>query len=909
MRAFDSYHDPFAFESLLSLPALSAHQSSAWRALDLDEHRVQRVLWQDDAAKSQGLQDLHSEFFHLQTFDVPLPEIESASVSSAPSDVDDIPATSDVAKRDVCEDDDDIWTLHDVIRPGTSNVLTSWDRFLQPSHGEPEATHLSEAGPAAFDAFLGKGLIQIGKHFPSKIARPDKFIVALFELGCGRESGFFRWQKWKKTFERRTSDFGLLGTSQDVQDALIESFNTTGSTIRYMIDFTEEIAVPSESQELLIALSSAISVAIYAVMQFVEQERHTVQTLPRLHDLFHRPQLLIEGLVTLVKMARSGAKSSEIIVDIINEAQQLGSGTVWLEDILSETIIRAATPWLNDLAYFIGLSPPTSREFAMPLSTWALKYEGNTMVGWLPPEMSSLVMECETSLQLLQAHEPDHPLLTNTQADRWPSLSWECSWEAIEKLQSQADDYERKLKNAIRNFTQGLMDPDWEADTATGISSNGSHVSQDPDIGLVDLDSSTRWNKHLGRQERIEDDKLDQLVSQALSTEVACSVALAPPLDQTVTLSVVPLLKAQHRLLSYSVLHLLFKGHAFRLHLELHQQFQLLGDGSFASRLSQALFDPDQSSGEGRRKGQGKTGLRLQTREKWPPASSELRLVLTGILAESFAAEHAGTSKAENQNLSDAMSFAIRDLSDVELDKCRDANSIYALDFLRLQYKPPSALLEAVLTSSSQKKYDHIFKHLLRVLRVRSVTLSLIRSVSGRNCKSATRSDHKFRVEIQFFVSTLAEYSANVAIRVAWNRLDGLVQNVERCLNNSDFDGAIAVAGSLRGLTAMHDEALDCMLRALCLDKKQAQARALLEDIFGLILKVAAMTRNDDTTSNDRNEEVQALYKKFRKQVGRFTRYLQAQSDASTSAGGGGNGEALAFGQLLVRLNMFGYYS
>ena len=104
--------------------------------------------------------------------------------------------------------------------------------------------------------------------------------------------------------------------------------------------------------------------------------------------------------------------------------------------------------------------------------------------------------------------------------------------------------------------------------------------------------------------------------------------------------------------------------------------------------------------------------------------------------------------------------------------------------------------------------------------------LSLVRSVSGRNCKLASQPDHRFRLEMQFFVSTLAEYSTNVAIGAAWARLEGVVDKVEKCLNGSDFELAITVIGSLQGLMDLHDEALNSILRALCLDRKQVQVRS-----------------------------------------------------------------------------------
>ena len=138
MLAFSQYNDPFSFESLLSLPALSTQSSSGWQILNLDEHLFDGVFKQPDA-KVQGLQELHTNYFHLQSQNVPLPELESASVSSAPSDFEETHA-ADVSSKDPLDYDEDIWTLPDITRPKSSAALTSWDNFLQSSYLEPRTT-------------------------------------------------------------------------------------------------------------------------------------------------------------------------------------------------------------------------------------------------------------------------------------------------------------------------------------------------------------------------------------------------------------------------------------------------------------------------------------------------------------------------------------------------------------------------------------------------------------------------------------------------------------------------------------------------------------------------------------------------------------------------------------------------
>src|SRR2546421_146295 len=192
MPAFDRPSSPFSFERVLTLPALSTEPSSAWQIFNLDGPFAHRV-WGEPDTKYEGLQKLQSDYFHLQNHHVPLPEIESATVSSAPSDVDDALAGESHIEKDSSGYDGDIWTGSDVTHPQQPITLTSWDRFLHPSHLEPRVIYLSEAGPAAFDAALEEALQQSGKHLPAKIVQTDRLIFALFELGCGRQSGLFRW--------------------------------------------------------------------------------------------------------------------------------------------------------------------------------------------------------------------------------------------------------------------------------------------------------------------------------------------------------------------------------------------------------------------------------------------------------------------------------------------------------------------------------------------------------------------------------------------------------------------------------------------------------------------------------------------------------------------------------------------
>ena len=109
----------------------------------------------------------------------------------------------------------------------------------------------------------------------------------------------------------------------------------------------------------------------------------------------------------------------------------------------------------------------------------------------------------------------------------------------------------------------------------------------------------------------------------------------SPPISLIPLLSFNPIIAAQGRIVNGTCMRMFFNSHKLRDHLSLQRSFHLLGNGVFSSRLSHALFDPELESAERHRgvaRSGGIMGLRLGGRDTWPPASSELRLALMGVL-------------------------------------------------------------------------------------------------------------------------------------------------------------------------------------------------------------------------------------------------------------------------------------
>ena len=904
MSTFPLYPDPFAHDELLHLPMLKIEPSSAWETFELDYDHYDSAL-KPFTIVEEKLQPITPSHFHLDTNDTPLPDLESSNVSTAASYDGFTPVGQE--EHEEADDEEAVWRLPEISEIKHTNALLSWDVFRDPTVTRPRTTFLSEKGAEAFNTVLAQSLKQA---LPTKVARPEKFVYALSELSMGRQSGLFNWNELRTGFELTSQDFRVSGISLEMQHQIVLAFIDVGNDMRCLQDYTQSGDCAKAQSPIHAALAASISAIVYGI-SFTIGESHTGnQSIAQLRLKMQRPGPLCRALCKLIRYTEVDGAGLDALPELINQAQVLSEQEPWLERIMSSVVSSIVTPLLLRVHEDTALGCPRSRRTDYTDSTLE---SADVLSSLLSQDQGQIISECRDALRLVQLHDPDHPIArSSVHITSTSLLSWQDSWEALHQLQQKADQYEMDLKEAIRLYakdlhTQGFVnEPSVEVDTQSLESPHPAAVH--PWELNLDLECDRSSRSEL--IPNTETDFLLQGVRECLRPDPSQLPPFKPRLSESLSLSAAPFLFAQHRLLSSSVLHLLFKHHEFLSHLQLQHRFHLLTDGIFASRLTDALFDSDQASAEGRRKEEGTTGLRLQSRDTWPPASSELRLVLMGVLNESLSLDaHVRNGRTSWRDvLADSISFAIRDLTDQELEKCRDVDSVHALDFLRLQYKPPSELLEAVLTPTSLKKYDRIFQYLLRLVRVKKIALDLFREVSGRRCKVQGRKDSRFRNQILHLISTLAEYSANVAIGAAWARFEAVVLPVDTALGRYDFEEAVRIAGSLEQLKARHEEMLDDILSALCQTRKQAQVQSLLEEVFGLVLKFATLARNADMT-DDYDAKARAMQEQFRKLVGMLIRYLESQVGTLAGVGDASGKDAAVFEQLLVRLDLFGYYS
>lgn len=326
-------------------------------------------------------------------------------------------------------------------------------------------------------------------------------------------------------------------------------------------------------------------------------------------------------------------------------------------------------------------------------------------------------------------------------------------------------------------------------------------------------------------------------------------------------------------------------------------------------------------------------GLRLGGRDTWPPASSELRLALMGVLTDSYtSSQPLSKSRArtylDQSTIPGDLSFSVRDMTAEEIDKCMDPDSVEALDFLRLSYKPPQPL-EAVITPMILFKYDQLFKLLLRVVRMLYVVSALFRDTTDRssNWQGVEHVAQRFRIEAHHFISSISGYFFDTGIESTWRIFDRKLDQIEEKLRT---DGDYITLDQNEGLDKLrdyHERVLDRIMFALLLRKRQQPVMNLLEEIFTLILQFSKHSRERaiGLQKDSANDDLKTLYLRFRKKVGVFITVCRGLSEKKgygerkmvdsrmTAEEGLFDGDDLAeentIVQLLTKLEMSNYYS
>ncbi|KZL72347.1 Spc97/Spc98 family protein [Colletotrichum tofieldiae] len=894
-----------------------------------------------------------SELFTLPTID-PVAEQEVPTATE-------IPDTTH-AEQPVEEEaeTDDFWLALE--NPTWNNPdYKTWESFESRDTLSTKPLFITEAGPSAFDALIAL------KEDPLRLGSADFVVVetgpycnALMALALGRESVFFSWQDESESFKPTLPQIRISAYSGRAIQEVQRSCLRCGNTYRRLRKFVDTTYLKNPTP-CRVALASAVDKALLVIQSSIALHHQHPRSILQVQSLVVHIYTILHQFESLVSSIRRGHLDEDVFVIVFQQAQSAEYAETHLRDMMREVLRRVSRPWIELVEEWIG----TRREVGVPLGKHEvgrqkgfIKVESETYIddfgdevdeidyrldkqripSFMPEDVVKSLFEVGRNLRFIRSTHPKHPLAQANvvSSSRPPMVEWLFDWDSIVQLEGRVHLYERALREAVSIYA---AEEPTEAEVPTWPM-GGSATYQLQLFGLDEHQLQTKLvaSIHDFAQPIADstlEDPLGIIIRERLSdvtTEAAnAGTDFTPHWSLLPVLSFGSIISAQSRVVGKESLKLLFTSHNLREHLKLQKAFHLLGNGFFCSRLSHALFDPDLETAErqaGVARQGGVMGLRLSGRDTWPPASSELRLALMGVLTESYEGpvqESLKPRDGEKNELPGDLSFGVRSLSSEEIDKCMDQDGLEALDFLRLSYKPPAAL-GAIITPIILVQYDRIFKLLLRALRMQYTVNRLFRDVTARESgwHDAEDVSVRFCFEARHFVSSLNSYIFDTGIEMPWQSFESLLDNVETDLKSEDHETLSGSVLSPDRLREHHSQVLDRIMLALLLRKRQQPVLKLLDEIFRVVLKFAKYSRlraGGRRSQSQDDATARGLYKNFKRNVEVFLTVCKGLSekgdygtknvtvDQARNSGRVDSLEDNPIAQLILKLDMSGYYS
>ncbi|KAI0394359.1 hypothetical protein F5Y17DRAFT_428099 [Xylariaceae sp. FL0594] len=844
---------------------------------------------------------------------------------------------------------------------GADAEYRTWEAFSNPDSPQPTPVFITEGGPSLYDAAIMEEDDPLRlRSTDDLVVQSQPFVAALLALILGRGSVFFGWDDAQVSFVPTTDKIRLSGYSTAVLRGLQRSCIKCGSATRMLSKWVQvTYTIRSNSSPVRVALARAVDVILLVLQQQLGKRGSQVRSLLQLQSLVAPVETLLGYLDELVDQVCETSTDEEVLSLVYKGTQEMEAQNSPLQPLMCEILARVTEPWADFAQKWIGVKaeegfPMTKdgpgKSFVDVVNITSMDDSGyvtqerdyaldeSRMPVFVPRDIGLVIFETGRNLRLLRTHHPNHPLCDPSLVASYkpPALKWLFDWKSIEMLQGEVRRFEEAImRNIISRSSRGAQEDGSAAAVLSQprgslqvFGSDGAHLEERLLASIQELDQAPAMAVAEDGLAVLLEGYLFRQDGQVRSDESGFS----PHWSLLPLLSFEPLATAQAKAINREYMRLLFTDHNLREHLRVQKQVQLLGNGMFCSRLSHALFDPDLDTAE-RKAGValsgGIMGLRMNGRESWPPASSELRLALIGVLSEIYtdpSLSGEAVSGAEKADLPGDLSFSLRNLPPEEIDKCMDPSSLEALDFLRLAYNTP-APLSPIITPLILMKYDRIFKLLLRILRMLYVVGQLYRDTRMTERRGQRADDIwiRFSFEAQHYVQSIAAYFFDTGIQTSWNSFEQWLDKVEFDLSRQgdaeDADIRVVSPGEVQ---QQHDKMLNNIMNVLLLRKRRQPVMALVEDIFRLILKFSRQVQLEVGGKVDGDAShviIQELYGQFRKKLQVFVtvcrglsereggRSRDTMSSAMAQQGAAASDEESTVDRLLVNLDMLDYYS
>lgn len=807
-----------------------------------------------------GATSLHESDETVATTQLSLPSLNVTEISPAPQleiDTESLQSIVSDAAGSTAEfvlDENDPWAFPETDITPLVTTFRSWESFQRPPRPLPQPwPYLSEAGKDAFDAVLQSVQPSDG------VLRQEVTFKAFGDLAFGRSSVFFQWNTETRTFEQTLKDIAISGMSATCSQSLTQTFLEQGTAFRRLYDYA--ISVNSQGSDLptLVALKRSIAIVLETLETMIASDIPQMRSLLHLQAANTAPKQVLETLSTLQNKVCAAESDEEVVSAVSSWYNTLAEAADSRTDVVRAVLEQTSAPWLEQVMEEIGIWRSGNTLFGFDSNVKSLdetarmrRSNVHTESGLLMSrDDRAMIHNIDSGLQTLMRHSPAHPLVIHsTQAA--PPLHT-LSVTGVEDVARRAREYETEIQRVIENFK--TPKPPFRASKrgqpskTTAATPWSAFVSDIPDgqPSLLELDGflemQPRFVESPAKHGLVQATLAFHHDSRGDTSHGGYDKGLLPNISVVETIR--PFLEVQSRLVNDAVMRYMLHDCNLEAHLDLHRDFFLLGDREFVARLSTSLFSSTVQAAE-RKRGAISTsqalGLRLDggAGERWPPATSELNLSLMGILDETYRGNR---TESLGRELPGNLSFAVRELSDANIERVSNRNSVHALDFLRLQYVAPSPLDE-IITPEISRRYDGIFQVLLVHLRMLHLANALRFATLKRGVQSPGQAHHENRriglvAKAHHLIITVASHATETAIQPPWRKLSASVKAVRASLSLQGVPdrGKGVVPASVHSLRKLHEECVEQVRGRLFMERRHEHIRKTLDEIFDAVLQ------------------------------------------------------------------------
>ncbi|GAM85215.1 hypothetical protein ANO11243_032190 [Dothideomycetidae sp. 11243] len=836
--AADYDDDPFAFRGWHNLDVQAANTDGPFQTVIIQGGYIPpscsattdlTIVRSSDFEHTQG-----SLVGNVQNTKLTLPDLENFAFGSLEEfPTDDPPSCAsdnELSSSDAAGPD--LWSISDICKAEYEPRLKTWDAFLHLAQPDQHPSLLSEAGPRVFDALLSERQVD-GRL----LLDPELALRCLSLLAQGRSSPLFFRNASDPGFSAfEQGHFRVSGLSDSTLESLIRDCKSIGDRTTSVVDFTEDVLRARHSSVTQVAMATCFRILLDADHRRLAKTSPSLRSFVQLQSLFKLTDVLLDLLCQLRDGYTAAIDERSVLESIFVTLSRLLASQSVLSHTCRAIRLTIAGPIVARLLQLLGLRQieladhePANTFVDDLVSNHSANNTGSdqAMFGLLTDEERIIARDIVQGLGLLRDASSSHPLIQGHCPSSLEALFMDDTHTVnTDMIQQRAKEYEEAVMLALHDApppesTRGLDDSSFHQDFFKADSEStyldtfvdlGNRFSEIPDIeSALDNSLSLAFEKDVDKSE-----VLDRGHESLLCVE-----------EQSIMQPLRPLVNSQSRLVNHAVMRVVFLGENLLDHLSLQRQYHLFGNGLFLKRLQMALFDSTASSPRDRAKVEGNFGLRMDARSsRWPPASSELRLSLAGILSDSYA----NTSNIKTKDLPGGLSFAVRELSEGEITAVLDPSSPQALDFLRLQYHPTPGL-QTVFTPHILTKYDSIFRFLLSLTRQSHLTKIMTHTLSSQPRSRI----HSFVHQAAHVISTLTTHIFDLGIAVPWDGFITSVQDMQKFLS-SHPDRQIRIST----LADMHTSALDRIRTRLFLRGRHSAIHDGIYKVFTAVLQASA---------------------------------------------------------------------